>query len=73
MAITASHTLPIHHHAPIARAFAALGDAIMRLAEARSRNGQFEQLKRLSDADLARLGLTRDGIARHVFADKLYL
>jgi len=50
-----------------------LGDAIMRLAEARSRNGQFEQLKRLSDADLARLGLTRDGIARHVFADKLYL
>ncbi len=45
--------------------------ALAPSAEARRR--EMEHLRGLSNADLARIGLTRDGIARHVFRDLPHL
>jgi uncharacterized protein YjiS (DUF1127 family) len=42
-------------------------------ANAQTRRDQIMALSALSDEELAERGLTRDGIVRHVFADKLYL
>lgn len=55
------------------RFFKAIGDGIERYVEMRSRVHEIEALQRKSDAELARMGLTRDQIVRHVFADRLYL
>ncbi|PWE31044.1 hypothetical protein C4N9_04650 [Pararhodobacter marinus] len=52
--------------ATFARAFDAL-------IEARSRRNEIERLQKMSDTQLARLGLTRDGIVQHVFRDHLGL
>jgi uncharacterized protein YjiS (DUF1127 family) len=38
----------------------------------RSRRDQIEALEAKSDAELARMGIRRDGIACHVFRDKFY-
>ena len=38
----------------------------------RSRRDEIEALEAKSDAELARLGIRRDGIACHVFRDKFY-
>ena len=51
---------------------AALSRAFVALAEAQSRNGQIARLEARSDAELARMGLTREGIVAHVFRDKRY-
>ncbi|WP_071672417.1 hypothetical protein [Nioella nitratireducens] len=57
--------------------FARIGAAIARAAtnyvEARSRAGEISRLQSMSDAELARMGLKRDDIARHVFRDILYI
>lgn len=37
-----------------------------------SRHDQIEALEEKSDAELARLGLTRDQLAHHVFRDPFY-
>ncbi|WP_347267509.1 hypothetical protein [Paracoccus sp. (in: a-proteobacteria)] len=39
---------------------------------ANSRRTELETLKAKSDAELARLGITRDGIAHYVFNDRLW-
>lgn len=53
---------------------------ITRVAEARAermglpaRQQEIARLQALSDAELAKLGLTRDGIVRHVLRDIYYL
>ncbi len=51
---------------------AAFGRGLNAYMEARSRRDQVEQLNALSDAELARLGITRDGIVRYVFRDVFY-
>lgn len=38
----------------------------------KSRRAQIEALEAKSDEDLARMGITRDRIAYHVFQDKFY-
>ena len=61
------------HPSFVSRAAAAIGLFTTDYVEARSRHDEFEALEALSDAELATRGLTRDGIARHVFADTFYL
>ena len=47
--------------------FASLGQGFNAYVEGRARRGQIAYLDRLSDGDLAHLGITRDQIVRHVF------
>ena len=49
--------------------FAGIGQGFNAYATARSRMHQIERLNAKSDAELARMGLTRDEIPRHVFRD----
>ena len=41
-------------------------------AEMRARIARIDSLEALSDADLARRGLTRDQIVAHVFRDRMF-
>ena len=50
-----------------------MGAFFIAYAEKQARTGEIEKLQALSDVELAEMGLTRDGIVRHVFSDKLYL
>ncbi|MEM1389069.1 MAG: DUF1127 domain-containing protein [Pseudomonadota bacterium] len=53
--------------------FASIGEALLSFAESRARMHQFERFTRMSDAELAEIGLRREDIARHVYRDMLYL
>jgi Domain of unknown function (DUF1127). len=59
--------------AQIDRFFASLGQGFNAYLEARSRRDQIERLQVMSDAQLARLGITRDRIVHYVFRDRLGL
>ena len=59
--------------ARLAAPFLAFGRILMKIAEANSRFEQVQRLQSLSDEDLAARGLTRDGIVRHVFRDRMYI
>lgn len=66
--------------APLGSFFAALGALLGRLgdrmAHSIENSGRFRQVQELqakSDAELAQMGLTRDGIARYVFGDLFYI
>lgn len=73
MAYIATSTTTTGHQSLIGRTFAALGALFVEYAEVRSRQGTIAALQQLSDEELAERGLTREGIVRHVFADKFYL
>lgn len=73
MAYTATHTDFSASHPVFARVLEALKNFGETYVETRSRRSKIEALEALSDAELAKLGLTRDGILRHVFADTFYL
>lgn len=53
--------------------FIALGNAMIRLGESNSRTKQVAFLQSLSDADLAKRGISRDQIAHYVFKDVYYV
>lgn len=53
--------------------FTRLGQGVNAYVEARSRRDQIEALEAKSDEELARMGLTRDGIVAHVFRDIIWL
>ncbi|MGO4914846.1 DUF1127 domain-containing protein [Pseudogemmobacter sp. W21_MBD1_M6] len=53
--------------------FRAFFGLMVQIAESNTRMRQVEFLNGLSDAQLAKRGLTRDGIVRHVFGDMFYL
>ncbi|PTX48272.1 hypothetical protein IQ03_03147 [Gemmobacter caeni] len=55
-----------------AQVLASIGAALTRYGRIRSRADRVEQLQALSDAELAKLGLTRDRIVQHVFRDQFY-
>lgn len=55
----------------LAAPFVALGNAMIRIAEANSQLHQAQFLQSLSDEELTNRGLTRDDIVRHVFAGRL--
>lgn len=74
MAYTAHHgTAPSANGTRIGAFFARLGESFLRYAERQSRTEQIARLEALSDAELGKLGLTREGIVGHVFRDKMYL
>lgn len=53
--------------------FHRLGRWIVRMGEASWRRDEIEALENMSDAELARLGITRDRILYYVFRDKFWL
>ena len=53
----------------LAAPFVALGKGIVALGEASARTDEINRLNALSDAELAELGVTRDGIVLYVFRD----
>ncbi|PJI91497.1 hypothetical protein BC777_0325 [Yoonia maricola] len=44
-----------------------------RIIAAQNRSIDVERMQDLSDAELAQMGLTRDGIVRHVYRDIYYV
>lgn len=65
-----------HHSAPapfLNRVLAGIGNALVAVGEANPRLKRIEALQRLSDAELAKKGLRREDIVRHVFHDVYYL
>lgn len=50
--------------------FTALGQGVNAYMERQSRMQEIDRLNAMSDEDLHRLGLTRERIAYHVFADR---
>ena len=51
----------------------AVAEGFALYAERNSRSAQIDRLNRLSDAELAEMGLTRDRIVFHVFRDRFYM
>ena len=49
--------------------FAAIGQGFNAYVTARSRMGEIERLNNMSDRELAKMGLSREDIPRHVFRD----
>lgn len=59
--------------AQIDRFFASVGQGFNAYVEARSRRDQIERLQVMSDAQLGKLGINRDGIVQYVFRDRIGL
>ena len=57
----------------LASALALVLDRITQVGERMSRRDEIARLQAMSDADLARAGLTREGIVTHVFRDRMGL
>jgi len=49
------------------------GRGYSALLAAQSRADEFERLNAKTDAELEKMGLTREGLARHVFRDMLHM
>lgn len=65
------HAVPNTTLAQITGIFAAVARAFSMARDAEARFDEIRALQALSDADLARRGIPRDGIVRHVYADML--
>lgn len=72
MASTITHFSP-DIRARIDASFARLGQGLNVYVEAHSRRDQIEALEAKSDAELARIGLTRDRIVAFVFRDMIWM
>lgn len=59
--------------AALHRAFSGIREGFEAYLTARSRMAEIERLNAKSDEALARIGLRREDIPRHVFRDILYL
>lgn len=55
---------------PIRQFFRAVAEGFARYMEAQSRMGEITRLQGKSDAELARMGITREGIFSYVFRDR---
>ena len=58
---------------PFVAAFAAVGNWLISIAEADDKSRRVQELEALSDAQLAKIGLQRQDIVRHVFRDHYYV
>ncbi|WP_116082733.1 DUF1127 domain-containing protein [Tropicimonas sp. IMCC34011] len=56
----------------IAAPFRAFGRFLVSIGESNARLRRVQELQNLTDAQLAKRGLTRDDIVRYVFRDRLY-
>ncbi len=70
MTVHANYGLDEELSRQLDRYFSTIGQGFNAYVEGRSRRRQIEYLAKLSDADLAHLGITRDEIVRHVFRDR---
>lgn len=52
---------------PVARFFSIIGNALVSLGESNSKIRQVDALNAMSDEELARRGIQRQDIVRHVF------
>lgn len=59
--------------AGIVSVFTKIGNGLIRLAEANQRVQRCQRLMDLSDAQLAKRGMKREDIVRHVFADCMHI
>jgi len=73
MANTTTHIADSGVRSGIANFFQAFGAAMTSYMERRSRADQIARLNALSDEQLAKMGITRDGIPAHVFRDMFYV
>ena len=73
MATTSTHIADHGIRASIANFFAAFGAAMTTYMERRSRADQIARLNALSDEQLTKMGITRDGIPAYVFRDLFYV
>ncbi|WP_238367602.1 DUF1127 domain-containing protein [Mesobacterium pallidum] len=73
MAYAATHTTQAVDHSAVYNFFAAIGNALVRMAEANSKLKEMQRLHAMSDDELAKKGMTREDIARHVFSDYYYI
>jgi uncharacterized protein YjiS (DUF1127 family) len=53
--------------------FTALGQGFNAYLERLSRTDEIRRLDAMSDEQLARLGISRDGIVKYVFRDRFYV
>jgi hypothetical protein len=73
MAYATTHTSGIPLFGLIGRFFSAIGNGLVRIAEANSKVKQAEALNALTDAQLAERGMKRQDIARAVFMDNYWV
>ncbi|CUH83897.1 DUF1127 domain-containing protein [Thalassovita mediterranea] len=59
--------------ARFSQALSAIAQRMMAYGEARSHYREIQALERLSDAELAGMGLKRDNIVRHALRGQFYL
>lgn len=73
MAYVTANDFSPRMRAQIDRFFASVGQGFNAYVEARSRRDQIERLQVMSDAQLGKLGINRDGIVQYVFRDRIGL
>lgn len=74
MALTATHTsAQFSLRKILAAPFVAIGTFFVAIMESNSRVQEVDRLNAMSDEQLAELGLRRDTIVRHVFADYMHI
>lgn len=73
MAYLSTNTHGAPNGAALRDFFAGLSNGFGAYLERRARTDQIHALNRLSDAELANMGLTRDQIPFHVFRDRFGL
>lgn len=73
MANTTTHIADTGFRSGVAHFFETLGTAMASYMERRSRADQIARLNALSDAQLSKMGITRDGIPAYVFRDMFYV
>ena len=73
MAATSTHIADSGLRAGVINFFAAFGSAMTAYMERRSRADQIARLNALSDAQLKKMGITREGIPAYVFRDLFYI
>jgi hypothetical protein len=66
--VSSVHALPLGFFAAVAKAARRFGAAMVENSGGMRCSREAERLSQLSDAELARLGLTRDRIVQHAFA-----
>ncbi len=66
---TAQRATNISIFAAIAAPFIAIGNGLVTLAENSDRMKKVAKLNAMSDEELAKRGLSREDVVRHVFAD----
>lgn len=73
MANTTAHIADTGFRAGLTNFFHSVGVVMTSYMERRSRADQIARLNALSDAQLAKMGITREGIPAYVFRDLFYI